>query len=69
MKVKVDRIVRSALKKNANVTAWAGFLIISVLIWKLVSDGDFSFIMVSCHFLALPIAVKEGDGGLILQYV
>lgn len=46
VKVKLDRIIRSMLKKNANVTAWAGFLIISVLVWKLVSDGDFSFIMV-----------------------
>jgi hypothetical protein len=35
--------------RNSPITAWIGFLVLSLLVWKLVSDGDFSFIMVrSC---------------------
>lgn len=49
LKVTMDRYLRTLLKKqNSSIAAWIGFLVLSILVWKLVSDGDFSFIMVSC---------------------
>lgn len=42
-----DRYLRGLTKKQSNLGAWLGFFVLSLLVWKLVSDGDFSFIMVS----------------------
>ncbi len=49
--MQVDRLVRMLGKhRNSPIAAWIGFLILSLLVWKLVSDGDFSFIMVRPFF-------------------
>lgn len=46
MNMQVDRLMRMLGKnRNSPITAWIGFLFLSLLVWKLVSDGDFSFIM------------------------
>ena len=47
MNMQVGRMMRMLGKhRNSPITAWIGFLALSLLVWKLVSDGDFSFIMV-----------------------
>lgn len=49
--MQVDRMMRMLGKhRNSPITAWIGFLVLSLLVWKLVSDGDFSFIMVSPYY-------------------
>ena len=60
MNMQVDRMMRMLGKhRNSPITAWIGFLALSLLVWKLVSDGDFSFIIVRCvlpasHTPAMP---------------
>lgn len=47
MNMQVDRMMRMLVKhRNSPISAWIGFLLLSLVVWKLVSDGDFSFIMV-----------------------
>jgi len=44
--MQLDRYLRLLGKhRHSPAAAWAGFLLLSLLVWKLVSDGDFSFIM------------------------
>ncbi|KAM3567949.1 hypothetical protein VYU27_009916, partial [Nannochloropsis oceanica] len=44
--MQLDRYLRFMGKhRNSPAAAWVGFLLLSLVVWKLVSDGDFSFIM------------------------
>jgi hypothetical protein len=35
------------MKRKQTMSAWGGFILLSLVVFYLVSDGDFSFIMVS----------------------
>lgn len=44
--MQLDRYLRLLSKhRQSPALAWVGFLLLSLVVWKLVSDGDFSFIM------------------------